>query len=115
MTNAWPIEWFVCKADTDDVRFAKTEERKTIRVGSEMWRVPYSIGPISIDHNHWARHHLALTNRQAIIISNLPIYLANMRKLKTVFNMFKSGGLSPKEMEKLIPSLPRVGWENKGE
>lgn len=114
MAEAWPIEWFRCRADIDNVRFAKTEGRN-IQVGSELWRVPLSLGPISIDHNHWSGSHLTLTSEQAMIISNLPIYLANMRLLKLALNKFMHGahpGMSPEEMHRLIPSLPRVGWED---
>jgi len=117
MADAWPIEWFRCMADDDDVLFAKKEGR-IIKFGSELWRVPRSIGPISIDHDHWSKLHLTLTAQQAVIISNLPIYLTCIRRLKLNLDKMIKGyhlDMNTLEMYGSIPSLPRLGWDEKGE
>jgi hypothetical protein len=69
--DQWGVEWFECKADSDDVRHAATkplkngEERKLLSVGDVLWRVPKEIGPISPDHNHWAGNYLACSEEEA--------------------------------------------------
>lgn len=67
----WPIDWYECRADSSDVDFAKTEGR-AIKVGDVLWRVPLSIGPITIDHNHWAGYHLDINEHTASLVSETP-------------------------------------------
>lgn len=75
------VEWFICRADAGDVKFWTTEAKKServpdMKVGDELWRVALSIGPVSVDHNHWAGDHLTGTPAQmeriAHLISNDP-------------------------------------------
>jgi hypothetical protein len=67
----WSVQWFECKADSDDVRHAATkplekgEKRELLSVGDVLWRVPHQIGPISPDHCHWAGNHLACSEEEA--------------------------------------------------
>lgn len=69
--DQWGVEWFECKADSDDVQHAATkplkqgEERKLLSVGDVLWRVPKEIGPISPDHCHWAGNYLACSEEEA--------------------------------------------------
>lgn len=60
----WKIEWYVCKEGD-----------------RELWRVPRSIGPISIDHNHWAGWHLTADEQQAKLISAAPEMLGALRRV----------------------------------
>jgi hypothetical protein len=75
MAEPWKIKWFVCRADSDDVAYAKTEGRK-LKIGDELWRVPLSIGPIEINHSHWAGEHLTCEPEEARMAANAPIMLA---------------------------------------
>jgi hypothetical protein len=69
--DQWSVQWFECKADSDDVRHAATkplkqgEKRELLSVGDVLWRVPLEIGPISPDHNHWAGNYLACSEEEA--------------------------------------------------
>ena len=67
----WPIHWYACPASLEDVAFAKSEGRK-IAVGDVLWRVPLSVGPISIGHNHWAGYHLDINEHTASLVSETP-------------------------------------------
>ena len=69
--DQWSVQWFECKADSDDVRHTATkplkqgEKRELLSVGDVLWRVPHQIGPISPDHCHWAGNHLACSEEEA--------------------------------------------------
>lgn len=67
----WVIDWFRCTADKADVDFAK-KDGQALKIGDILWSVPRSIGPISIDHNHWAGDHLDITEPDARRIARLP-------------------------------------------
>lgn len=79
-TTPWDINWYVCTADANDVKHAKSQG-KEMEVGHEFWRVPQSIGPISVDHNHWAGHHLDVTEEQARLIAAVPVMLAALKDI----------------------------------
>jgi hypothetical protein len=68
---AWNIDWYICRADRDDVA-ANKASAKPLKVGDEFWRVPRSIGPISVEHNHWAGYHLDISVEDALKIAAVP-------------------------------------------
>lgn len=51
----WDIDWYECKTGTDF-----------------HWRVPKSIGPIWVEHNHWAGHYIDLEEPDAYLIAAAP-------------------------------------------
>lgn len=85
------IDWYVCVADHKDVAHARAKPLSTdpdyrdlkrkgkhkeprnpnLKVGDEFWRVPLSIGPLGVDHNHWAGYHIDCTPAQAERIAYL--------------------------------------------
>ena len=71
----WDIGWYICRADSEDVKYEKTrklkkgETRKSLKAGDELWRVPKGIGPIEMDHNHWSGNYLACSEEDANFIA----------------------------------------------
>lgn len=71
----WVPDWFICKADSADVAFQKEQARKnrqsrpSIKIGDELWRVAHAIGPIGINHSHWAGWHLELNKEQVEFVA----------------------------------------------
>lgn len=55
----WPIDWYICR-----------EGKK------ELWRVPRAIGPLSVDHNHWAGNYLDVGAADAALVAAAPDLLA---------------------------------------
>lgn len=72
----WDIDWYICR-----------EGKK------ELWRVPRSIGPVSIDHNHWAGNHLNVSSADARLITAAPELLAalKMAVLQNEHDMLMTG------------------------
>lgn len=68
----WKIDWFSFTADASDVAYERSEGRTKLKVGDPLWRVPRSIGPISIDRNHWAGDHLDVSEADARLIAEAP-------------------------------------------
>lgn len=68
----WETDWFSCRADASDVAYARSKGRTKLKVGDPLWRVPRSIGPISIDRNHWAGGHLDVSEADARLIAEAP-------------------------------------------
>lgn len=68
----WKTDWFSCTADASDVAYARSKGRTKLKVGDPLWRVPRSIGPISIDRNHWAGGHLDVSEADARLIAEAP-------------------------------------------
>ena len=69
------ITWYTCRANKSDVEYDKSlppDKRENIKVGDVLWRVPHSIGPINIDHSHWAGWHLDCEESDAILIAAAP-------------------------------------------
>ena len=52
--------------------YARSKGRTKLKVGDPLWRVPRSIGPISIDRNHWAGGHLDVSEADARLIAEAP-------------------------------------------
>lgn len=68
----WEIDWFICRMDRNDVAYAIKEGKSNAKVGDELWRVPRSIGPIGIEHNHWAGWYLTVKPDDAYLIAAAP-------------------------------------------
>lgn len=62
----YEIDWYVCRADHDD---AKAD--KKLKIGDELWRVPHSLGPVGIGHDHWSGWHLDVDQPTAEHIARL--------------------------------------------
>lgn len=97
----WEINWYICTADAKDVAHAKSNGR-TLSVGDEFWRVPYSIGPLSTDHNHWAGDHLAVDEANARLIAAAPDML---EALKLVIEE-----KAPRYHDCTDDGLPKCAW-----
>jgi hypothetical protein len=88
MTKAWEIYWFCCKADASDVEYEKTrnlakgETRKDLKIGDTLWRVPFSIGPIGIDENHWSGYHLTCSEEEAELVASIPVMVERLAQLE---------------------------------
>lgn len=55
----WEIDWYICRVDASDLKDPESPMvRRNLKVGDELWRVPKSIGPLWIDHCHWAGYHI---------------------------------------------------------
>ena len=67
----WEIHWFECKADHRDVEYAKSKG-ENIAVGDVLWSVPYEVGPIGVDSNHWAGEYLGVGDVDARRIARVP-------------------------------------------
>jgi len=72
LPNPWEIDWYICTANQFDVDYALKATKTVIQVGDELWRVPRSIGPVTIDHDHWAGWHLRVEPSVAEAIALLP-------------------------------------------
>ena len=81
----WAVSWFTCRADADDVKYEanrklrKGEIRKTLEVGDALWRVPTAVGPVAIEHDHWAGQHLAISEEDARLIAAAPELVEALR------------------------------------
>lgn len=64
----WPIDWYVCREGKE-----------------ELWRVPRSIGPVSVDHDHWAGNHLTLDAADAALVAAAPDLLVALQALEALF------------------------------
>jgi hypothetical protein len=70
IVKRWEVDWYVCRADHEDVAFEKKQAREEKRrpkfteTGAELWRSARSIGPIAIDHSHWGGYQLSLNQAQ---------------------------------------------------
>ena len=51
----WEIDWYICRDE-----------------GKELWRVPRSIGPAGVDHNHWAGNYITVDEAEARLIAASP-------------------------------------------
>ena len=63
----WPIQWYVCIAEADDVK-----SNNTLVLGDTMWRSAQAIGPLSPNHDHWAGWHLTMNEADARLASFAP-------------------------------------------
>lgn len=79
----WEISWYTCRANAKDVAWAKSQGR-TIKIGEALWKVPKSIGPLGIDHNHWAGDILDCSEEVALIAAEAPEMLKLLRKVSEV-------------------------------
>lgn len=70
----WGVEWYVCKEK-----------------GKELWRVPKRIGPVSVEHNHWAGYHLDIEKEDAQLISAAPDLLEALVEMAETFSTSESG------------------------
>lgn len=81
--KTWDINWYVCRADAADVEYArgKQEPNLELQVGGELWRVPHGIGPLTVEHSHWAGDYIDCTEKQARVAAAAPAMLALLRSI----------------------------------
>ena len=60
----WQIDWYICREK-----------------GKELWRVPRSIGPACVDHDHWAGNHITVDAANARLIAAAPDLLEALKDL----------------------------------
>lgn len=77
----WSISWYICRVDADDVKAANLRGETDKKIGDEMWRVPLSIGGLSVSHCHWAGNHIDCTIEDAYLISAAPELLEALEEL----------------------------------
>lgn len=82
----WSIDWYVCTADANDVAYAN-EKGKRLSIGDELWRMARSIGPVSVDNNHWAGWHLDVSEEDARLISAAPDMLELLEESESILTM----------------------------
>lgn len=70
MSEQWEINWYICRDDD----------------GKELWRIAKSIGPIAIDHNHWAGWHLTGTDQEHRLAGAAPDLLAALKAARDHLN-----------------------------
>jgi hypothetical protein len=87
MSANWKIDWYVCRADAADV-IAKSAKR----VGEELWRVPKSIGPLGVDHNHWAGDYIDCTPEEATLASAAPKLFAALEHMVAMYTQLINSG-----------------------
>jgi hypothetical protein len=68
----WEINWFNCTANVSDVAYARSKGDAQLQVGHTFWRVARSIGPITIDSNHWSGDYLNVSEADARLIQHAP-------------------------------------------
>ena len=97
----WEINWFNCTANASDVAYARTKGDTQLQVGHTFWCVARSIGPITIDSNHWSGDHLDVSEADARLIAAAPemaealeclaAMAAHFPTVKTYGNRVRSG------------------------
>jgi hypothetical protein len=50
----WTIDWYICRDN---------------KSGEELWRVPRSIGPAHVDHDHWAGAYINVDEADAHVMA----------------------------------------------
>lgn len=83
MSKQWDINWYICRADASDVEYArgKQEPDLDLQVGDELWRVPQGIGPLTVEHSHWAGRYIEGTEKQLRVAAAAPAMLALLRSI----------------------------------
>lgn len=79
----WEIGWFECLANRDDVEFDKKQpkgKQRGVGIGDPLWRVPLVVGPVGVDHNHWAGNHLTCEEADAYKIAAAPVMLWTLKE-----------------------------------
>ena len=79
----WDVQWYECRANSEDVKFAKSEGRR-IKVGSVLWRAPLVVGPFAADHDHWAGWHIGMgedIEKQVHLAASSPVLLATLKEV----------------------------------
>lgn len=65
----WKIDWYVCREGN-----------------KELWRVPRSIGPAYVDHNHWAGNYITVDDADARLIAAAPDLLEVLKSTRAFIN-----------------------------
>jgi hypothetical protein len=66
----WEIDWYICREGN-----------------KELWRVPRSIGPAYVDHNHWAGNYITVDEANARLIAAAPDLLDALKEAATVLGL----------------------------
>lgn len=87
----WKIDWYECRADSEDVKAGTAK-----KVGDMLWRVPRSIGPISVGENHWAKLHLDVSEEDARLIAAAPELLSALQLICTWHEVVEESSIPAK-------------------
>jgi len=82
----WEISWYNCKMDKEDVEHAKSKGNANAKVGDIMWRSARSIGPVSVEHCHWAGSYLDGSEADIILMSSAPDLLLELQKCRDLLS-----------------------------
>lgn len=104
----WDIDWFVCTADADDVKYAK-ENNKELKIGDELWRTANGFGPFFPDHNHWAGSYLSGEKDEILVAAAAPVMLDALKKVVDTKNGLTSDQLLD-VVEKAIKCAETGEW-----
>ena len=70
----WQIDWYICREK-----------------GKELWRVPRSIGPACVDHDHWAGNHITVDAADAHLIAAAPDLLEALKAGPSIEHTLPTG------------------------
>lgn len=79
--DAWNIEWFICRRDASDVAYELSIGNPDAKVGDELWRVPKSIGPLEVSHDHWAGYHIDCEEKDARLAAAAPLMYEALQEM----------------------------------
>ena len=76
----WKIEWATVYANAKDVAYAK-KEGTNLSIGDVLWRRARTVGPLTIEHNHWTGWVLDCDEADVLLAASAPRLKAENERL----------------------------------